>query len=229
MKDKVVFITGAKGGLRSFITRRFLETGATVVGASRSISQQDFPGPNFTALAVDFTEAVAVNNAVQSVITRFGRLDVLVHLLGGFAGGQSVAETDDATWEQMRDLNVTSGFYVLRAAVPHLRKSGKGRIVAVGSLTAVEPHPQLGAYITFKAALAMLVRTVALENRDAGLIANVVLPGTMDTPANRKAMPNADFLKWIQPRDVVNLVLSLTADRASKITGTAIPIGGPNV
>jgi len=229
MRDKVVFITGAKGGLGSFITRRFLETGATVVGASRSISQQDFPGPNFAALAVDFTKAVAVNDAVQSVISRFGRLDVLVHLLGGFRGGESVAETDDATWEQMRDLNVTSGFYVLRAAVPHLRKSGKGRIVAVGSLTAVEPHPQLGAYITFKAALAMLVRTVALENKDAGLTANVVLPGTIDTPANRKAMPNADFSKWIQPRDVVNLVLSLTADRASKITGTAIPIGGPNV
>jgi len=118
MKEKVVFITGAKGGLGSLITRRSLETGATVVGASRSISQQDFPGPNFTALAVDFTKAAAVNDAVQSVITRFGRLHVLVHLLGGFAGGQSVAETDDATWEQMRDLNVTSGFYVLRAAVP---------------------------------------------------------------------------------------------------------------
>src|SRR5215468_7797268 len=147
MKDRVVFITGAKGGLGSFITRRFLETGANVVGASRSISQQDFPGPNFTALAVDFTKAAAVNNAVQSVIARFGRLDVLVHLLGGFAGGQTVAETDDATWAQMRDLNLTSGFYLLRSAVPHLRKSGKGRIVAVGSLTAVEPHAGLGAYV----------------------------------------------------------------------------------
>src|SRR5215470_16451117 len=121
MKEKVVFITGAKGGLGSFITRRFLVTGATVVGASRSISQQDFPGCNFTALAVDFTKAAAVNDAVQSVITRFGRLDVLVHVLGGFAGGQTVAETDDATWERMCDLNLTSSFYLLRAAVPHLR------------------------------------------------------------------------------------------------------------
>ena len=101
--------------------------------------------------------------------------------------------------------------------------------MAIGSLTAVEPHPQLGAYITFKAALAMLVRTVALENKDAGLTANVVLPGTIDTPTNRKAMPNADFSKWIQPSDVVNLVLSLTAERASRVTGAAIPIGGPNV
>src|ERR1700747_3851903 len=149
MKKKVVFITGAKVGRVSFITRRFLETGVTVVGASRSISPQDFPGPNFTALAVDFTTATAVNDAVQSVITRFGRLDVLVHVLGGFAGGQSVAETDDAAWERMRDLNLTSGFYVLRAAVPHLRKSGRGRIVAIGSLTAVEPRGQLGGSLTF--------------------------------------------------------------------------------
>jgi NAD(P)-dependent dehydrogenase (short-subunit alcohol dehydrogenase family) len=229
MNDRVVFITGAKGGLGSFITRRFLETGATVVGASRSISQQDFPGVNFTALVVDFTKAAAVNDAVQFVIKRFGRLDVLVHLLGGFEGGQTVAETDDDAWQRMRDLNLTAGFYVLRAAIPYLRKSGRGRIVAIGSLTAVEPHSQLGAYVTFKAALAMLVRTVALENKDAGLTAHVVLPGTMDTPANREAMPNADFSKWIQPKDVVNLVLSLTSERASQVTGALIPIGNHNV
>ena len=229
MKDRVVFITGAKGGLGSLITRRFLETGATVVGASRSISQQDFPGPNFIALAVDFTKAAAVNDAVQSVITRFGRLNVLVHLLGGFEGGQTVAETDDHAWERMRDLNLTSGFYVLRAALPYLRKSGRGRIVAIGSLTAVEPHSELGAYVTFKAEFAMLVRTVALENKDAGLTAHVVLPGTMDTPANREAMPDADFSKWIQPRDVVNVVLSLTAERVSQVTDAVIPIGGRDV
>jgi NAD(P)-dependent dehydrogenase (short-subunit alcohol dehydrogenase family) len=229
MKDRVVFITGAKGGLGSFITRRFLETGAAVVGASRSISQRDFPKPNFTALAVDFTKAPEVSDAVQSVITQFGRLDVLVHVLGGFAGGQTVAETDDNAWERMRDLNLTSGFYVLRAAIPYLRKSGRGRIVAIGSLTAVEPHSQLGAYVTFKAALAMLVRTVALENKDAGLTAHVVLPGTLDTRANREAMPNADFSKWIQPKEIVNLVLSLTTERASQVTGAGIPIGSDNV
>ena len=229
MNDRVVFITGAKGGLGSLITRRFLETGATVVGASRSISQEDFPGLNFTALAVDFTKAGAVSDAVQFVITQFGRLDVLVHVFGGFVGGQTVAETDDDAWQRMRDLNLTAGFYVLRAAIPYLRKSGSGRIVAIGSLTAVEPHSELGAYVTFKAAFAMLVRTVALENKDVGLTAHVVLPGTMDTPANREAMPNADFSKWIQPKDVVNLVLSLTAMRASQVAGAVIPIGNHHV
>ncbi len=229
MNNKVVLITGAKGGLGSFVTKRFLATGATVVGTSRSISQADFPEANFVALPVDFTKAGAADKAVESVVSRSGRLDVLIHLLGGFAGGQTVPETDDATWERMCDLNLTSAFYVLRAAIPHLRKSGKGRIIAIGSLTAVEPHAGLGAYVTFKAALTMLVRTVARENKDAGLTANVVLPGTMDTPTNRKSMPGADFSNWVQPGDVADLVLWLADDRAAHITGTAIPVDGSNV
>jgi NAD(P)-dependent dehydrogenase (short-subunit alcohol dehydrogenase family) len=229
MNNKVVLITGAKGGLGSFVTERFLATGARVVGTSRSISQADFPEANFVALPVDFTKAGAAGKAVESIVSRFGRLDALVHLLGGFAGGQTVAETDDATWERMRDLNLTSAFYLLRAAIPHLRKSGKGRIIAIGSLTAVEPHAGLGAYVTFKAALTILVRTVALENKDAGLTANVILPGTMDTPTNRKSMPGADFSKWVRPDDVADLVLWLADDRAAHITGTAIPVDGSNV
>src|ERR1700674_4043885 len=227
MSGRVVLITGAKGGLGSFVTQRFLATGATVVGASRSITPEDFPVANFAALPLDFTKAAAVDRAIGSIIERYGRLDVLVHVLGGFAGGASVAETDDATWEQMRDLNLTSAFYVLRAAIPHLRKSAAGRIVAIGSRTALEPHAGLGAYVTFKSALVSLVRTVALENKDAGLTANVVLPGTMDTPANRKAMPGADFSKWVQPADVADLILWLADERAKYITGTAIPIDSP--
>jgi NAD(P)-dependent dehydrogenase (short-subunit alcohol dehydrogenase family) len=229
MKDRVVLITGAKGELGTHVTQRFLAAGATVVGTSRNISQKDFSQSNFVALPADFTKAVAVRDAIESIFTRFGKLDVLVHVLGGFTGGPIVAETDDATWEQMRDLNLTSAFYVLRAAIPHLRKSGSGRIVAIGSLTAVEPHAGLGAYVTFKAALTMLVRTVALENRNTGLTANVVLPGTMDTPANRKAMPAADFSKWVQPSEVADLVLWLADEKAAHITGTAIPVDASRV
>ena len=228
MKNRVVLITGAKGGLGSFVTLRFLSAGAKVVGSSRSISQEDFSQPNFTPLPVDFTRPAAVRDAIESIVRRFGRLDVLVHVLGGFASGQTVAETNDSTWEQMRDLNLTSAFYVLRAAIPHLRKSGSGRIVAIGSLTAVEPHARLGAYVTFKAALTTLVRTVALENKDAGLSANVILPGTMDTPANRKSMPSADYSKWVQPENVADVVLWLADGRAGYITGTSISIDSAN-
>ena len=228
MSERVVLITGAKGGPGSFVTQRFLSTGATVVGSSRSIAAEDFPLPNFVALPVDFTKAAAVHDAIESIVKRYGGLDVLVHVLGGFAGGTPVAETDDATWEQMRDQNLTSAFYVLRAAIPHLRKSVAGRIVAIGSLAAVEPHAGLGAYVTFKSALVSLVRTVALENKDAGLTANVILPGTMDTHANRKAMPGADFSKWLKPAEVADLVLWLVDERAARITGAAIPIDGAN-
>src|SRR5215469_9468154 len=226
MRDKVVLITGAKGGLGSFVTQRFLSAEAKVIGSSRSISQDDFPQPNFTPLPVDFTKPGAVRDAVESIVRRFGRLDALVHVLGGFAGGQTIAETDDATWDQMRDLNLTAAFYVLRAAIPHLRKSRRGRIVVIGSLTATEPHAGLAAYVTFKTALTTLVRTVALENKDVGLTANVILPGTMDTPANRKAIRGADFSKWVQPANVASLVLWLAGDAAKEITGAAIPIYG---
>src|ERR1700730_8436353 len=229
MSGRVVLITGAKGGLGTFVTQRFLGTGATVVGASRSISQEDFPFPNFVAMPVDFTKSAAATSAIGSLVERYGKLDVLVHIVGALAAGKSVAETDDATWEQMRDLNLPSAFCVLRAAIPHMRKLGAGRIVAVGSLTAVEPHAGLGAYVTFKSALVSLVRTVALENKDAGVTANVVLPGTMDTPANRKAMPGADFSKWVKPADVADLILWLADERAGHVTGAAIPIDGSGV
>jgi NAD(P)-dependent dehydrogenase (short-subunit alcohol dehydrogenase family) len=224
MKNKVVLITGANGGLGTTITRSFLATGVSVTGVSNKISAEDFPQPNFTAISADLTKASAAADVVQSVVKRAGRLDILIHVLGGFAGGKSIAETDDATWEQMQKLNLSSAFYVLRAAIPHLRKSGSGRIVAIGSLAALEPHAGIGAYVTFKSALVSLVRTVALENRDAGMTANVILPDTMDTPGNRKAMPDADPNKWVATQDVADLALWLADDRAAHSTGTAIPI-----
>jgi NAD(P)-dependent dehydrogenase (short-subunit alcohol dehydrogenase family) len=224
MKNKVVLITGANGGLGTSITRSFLATGAAVTGVSNKISAAEFPQPNFTPTAADLTKASIVNDVVQSVVKRAGRLDILIHVLGGFAGGKSIAETDDATWQQMQDLNLSSAFYVLRAAIPHLRKSGQGRIVAIGSLAAVEPHAGIGAYVTFKSALVSLVKTVALENRDAGVTANVILPDTMDTPGNRKDMPDADPSKWVATQDVADLALWLADDRAAQITGTTFPI-----
>ncbi len=224
MRDKIVLITGANGGLGTSITKSFLAVCASVTGVSNKISAADFPNPNFTAVSADLTKASAANDIVRSVIALHGRLDILIHVLGGFAGGKSIADTDDATWEQMRDLNLSSAFYVLRAAIPHLRKSGNGRIVAIGSLAASEPHAGIGAYITFKSALVCLVRTVALENRDAGVTANVILPDTMDTPGNRKAMPNVDPSKWVATQDVAELALWLTDDRAAHTTGTVFPI-----
>jgi 3-oxoacyl-[acyl-carrier protein] reductase len=226
MKDKVVFITGANGGLGTSVTRAFLQRGARVVGASRQISAGDFPAPNFEPLPMDFTKADEIRKSVARIIERYGRLDTLVHVLGGFAGGSSIAETSDEIWEQMLSLNLTAAFRIFREVIPHLRKSGAGRLIAIGSLTAAQPHANLGAYVTSKAALATLVETVALENADAGVTANVILPATMDTPANRKAMPGADFSKWLKTADVADLVLCLASEQAKRLNGLAIPIEG---
>jgi NAD(P)-dependent dehydrogenase (short-subunit alcohol dehydrogenase family) len=229
MKNRVVLVTGAKGGLGTFVTEAFLKQDVTVVGASRSISPEDFPLPNFTAIPVDFTKASMVQSAIDSVAERFGSLDVVVHVLGGFAGGKTVAETDDATWQQMQELNLNSAFYVLRASIPHLRRSASGRIIAIGSLSAVEPHAGLSAYVVSKQALVALVRTVALENKDTALTANVILPGTMDTPTNRKAMPGADFSKWLKPEDVAELAICIASEQSAHINGAILPIDGQNV
>jgi len=226
MKPKTVFITGAKGGLGSFITESFLKTGARVIGVSLSINADDFPQPNFEAVRLDFTHAEMVSRTISDIAARCGGIDVVVHVIGGFAGGLSVAETPIATWEQMRDVNLTSAFYLLREAIPYLRRSPYGRFIAIGSLMAGAPHANLGAYVVFKAALATLVQTVALENRDSQLTANIVLPGTMDTPANRKSMPDADFSAWLDPQDVADLVLWLADERAAHVNGAAIPIEG---
>jgi NAD(P)-dependent dehydrogenase (short-subunit alcohol dehydrogenase family) len=226
MKDRVVFITGANGGLGTSVTRAFLQRGAHVIGASLRIKVADFPQPNFEAMAIDFNKLDEIKRGVAKIVERHGRLDVLVHVLGGFAGGPSIAETTDVMWEQMQSINLTSAFQVFRESIPHLRKAKSGRLIAIGSLTAAQPHANLGAYVTFKAALAMLVQTVALENGDAGVTANVILPGTMDTPVNRKAMPDADFSKWAKTDDVADLVLSLADQQARHLTGLAIPIEG---
>ncbi len=225
MEGRVVLITGAKGGLGTFVTERFLKAGATVIGTSPSIKQSDFADPRFTAIAVDFSDASAVRDAVNQIVTRFGKIDVLAHIMGGFAAG-TVAETDDKTWGRMLDLNLTSAFHALRAVVPVMRKTKYGRIVAVGSLTATEAHAGLGAYVASKIAMAALVQTVAQENADANITANVVLPGTMDTAANRAAMPGADFSKWLQPDEVASLILTVSDESAKLINGTLVPIQG---
>jgi len=229
MKSKVVLVTGADGGLGTYVTQAFLDAGATVVGTSRKIKQSDFVSSNFTAIPAEISTYAGARTLVEQVVTRFGRLDVLAHTVGGFAGGQSIVDTDEATFQRMLDLNLNSVFHVLRAAIPALRQTGHGRLIAIGSRAAVEPGAAVGAYSASKAAMVSLIKTAALENKDAGLRANVILPGTMDTPANRKAMPNADFSKWVQPSAVASLMRWLASDAGKDINGAVIPIYGSDV
>ena len=226
LTDKVVLITGANGGLGTAVTNAFLEAGARVAGVSKKIQNSDFPHPNFAAYPAELGSAGAARAVAAAVIARWEKIDALVHLVGAFAGGQSVSETDDATLEQMLEVNLRAAFHMFRAVLPEMRTRGAGRILAIGSRTATDPQPMVGAYSASKAALVSLVQTIALENKDRGISANVILPGTMDTPANRAAMPGADPVKWVQPAEVASLLVHLASDQASQISGAVIPILG---
>ncbi len=226
MAEQIALITGANGGLGAHVTKGFLGAGFTVVGVSPSIRQSDFDHPNFIALPASLTSLDAAKKAVDTVIARYKKIDVLAHLVGGFAGGQTIAEMDDATWQRMFDANLNSAFHILRAVIPPMRKAGGGRIIAIGSRAAEDPGPKVGAYSASKAALVSLIKTVALENKDAGITANVILPGTMDTPANREDMPSAEVSQWVQPASVASLILWLAGDAGKDVTGAAIPVYG---
>jgi NAD(P)-dependent dehydrogenase (short-subunit alcohol dehydrogenase family) len=226
MDTQVVLITGAQGGLGAFVTQAFLASGAQVVGTGRQIDDSAFAHPRFEAIPADLTRPHNAARLVADTILKFRRIDVLVHVAGGFAGGAPIHETDDATWDAMLDLNLRTGVNILRAVIPPMRAQKRGRIVAIGSRAGVEPSANISAYGASKAALVSLVKTAAIENRKLGITANVILPGTIDTPANRRSDPGADRSQWVSPQKLAALALYLASDDAADITGAAIPVYG---
>jgi NAD(P)-dependent dehydrogenase (short-subunit alcohol dehydrogenase family) len=220
----VTLITGASGGLGGAVVHAFLEDPGTsqVFGVARAWPARPVDDARF--------HPVDANLSIESECVRVARLaapvDVLVHLMGGFAGGKTVAETGDDVWEQMMTLNLRSAFHIFRAVLPQMVAAGRGRIVAVGSRAAVEPMPHFGAYSVSKAGLVALVKTIALEVKDAGVTANVVMPSIIDSAANRSAMPHADFHKWVSPESIANLVHWLASAQAADVNGAVIPIYG---
>jgi NAD(P)-dependent dehydrogenase (short-subunit alcohol dehydrogenase family) len=224
--NRVILITGATGGLGDPVTKMFLDAGAMVAGVWSTSKPLDLQASRFMGVQADLTTAAGARSAVEQVLKEAKRIDGLLHLLGGFAGGKPVAETDDETWDRMMRLNLNAAFYTMRAVLPHMLKARQGRIVAIGSRTGVEPVAALSAYGASKAGLIALVRTIAAEVKDAGITANVVLPSVIDTPANRQAFPNADFSKWVKPEAIANLLLWLASDAAADVNGAVIPIYG---
>lgn len=226
MDNQIVLITGAQGGLGTFVTQAFLETGAQVIGTARKIDDSSFPHPRFEGIPADLTSAHDAARLVADTIQKFQKIDALVHVAGGVAGGSPIHETDDATWDAMLSLNLWAGLNILRAVIPHMRERKRGRIVAIASRAGVEPAANVAAYGATKAALISLVKTAALENRKLGITANVILPGTIDTPANRNSDPGGDRSKWVSPQKLAALAVYLASDEAAEITGAAIPVYG---
>ncbi|HVI08768.1 MAG TPA: SDR family NAD(P)-dependent oxidoreductase, partial [Candidatus Binatia bacterium] len=202
MNNRIALVTGANGGLGTQVTKAFLDAGYTVVGLSPRIAQSDFCSPNFIALPASITNLQSAQQAIAGVIQRSGQIDVLAHLVGGYAGGKTIDQTDDATWHAMFDVNLNSAFHLLRAVIPEMRKAGGGRIIGIGSRAAEQPWAKTIAYNASKAAFVSLMKTAALENKDAGITVNAILPGTIDTPANRRDIPKADTSQWVQPASI---------------------------
>jgi 3-oxoacyl-[acyl-carrier protein] reductase len=220
MKGKVVLITGGAGALGQTVVPAFVSTGASVILGDL----HPLEAPGVTALKADFTDQTQVRGLVDEVIRTSGRLDALINLVGGFATGR-VVETDVSLWQRMLTMNLTSAFLLSQAVLPHMLKRGQGRIVHVAARAAIEPFAGAAAYIVSKAGLIGLIRTLSTELEGSGVTVNAVLPSTIDTPANRKAMPAADPSKWTRPDSIAQALAFLASDAASQINGALIPIG----
>ena len=220
MKGKVVLITGGAGALGQTVVPAFVSAGASVILGDRNPVQV----PGVTALTADFTDQTQVRNLVDEVIRTSGRLDALINLVGGFATGR-VVETDVSVWQRMLTMNLTSAFLLSQAVLPSMLQRGQGRIVHVAARAALEPFSGAAAYIVSKAGLIGLIRTLSLELAGSGVTVNAVLPSTIDTPANRRAMPTADPSRWARPDSIAQTLTFLASDAASQTNGALIPIG----
>jgi NAD(P)-dependent dehydrogenase (short-subunit alcohol dehydrogenase family) len=216
-----VLVTGANGGLGTAVCQAFLDSGSAVIGVARVWKDPVI----FATISADVGTAEGCEKMVTQALQR-GPLDALVHLVGGFSGGSPLTETSDQTWDGMMNLNLRTAFCAMRAALRPMTAAGRGRIVAIGSRVAVEPSPNFAAYAVSKAALVALVRNVAAEGKKSGITANIVLTSTIDTPQNRKAMPDADFTKWVTPLSIAKLIVWLASDAAADTSGAVIPIYG---
>jgi NAD(P)-dependent dehydrogenase (short-subunit alcohol dehydrogenase family) len=220
LNGHVAAITGVSGDLGGSVRKAFLAAAAVVVGIGRSASNE---------IKADLSSGDSAIAAMKAAHAVHGRLDSLIHLVGSFAGGVELADEAPATFDAMFDVNVRSAFYAIRAVTPLMCSAGQGRMVLVASRAAVEPSPHAALYGASKAALVALTRSVAAENRQHRITANVVMPGTMDMPKNRAAMPKADYSKWVKPSQVADVIVFLASSAAESISGAAIPIFGSDV
>jgi NAD(P)-dependent dehydrogenase (short-subunit alcohol dehydrogenase family) len=230
---KVALVAGGTGGLGRAVSLAFLNEGATVivtyVGAEEFADLKTIAGANSSRLTgrrVDVTDEGAVQRLIDGILADPGRLDVLVNTVGGYVGGMKSWETETGALERMLALNLRSGFVLSRAAAKAMLQEGKGAIVNVAAKAAFDHEAGLAAYAASKAAAVAWMDCLAADLKGTGVRANSILPSIIDTQANRKAMPNADFSKWPKPEDIARVILFLSSDDAAVIHGAAIPVYG---
>jgi NAD(P)-dependent dehydrogenase (short-subunit alcohol dehydrogenase family) len=229
----VVLVAGGTGGLGRAVTSAFLEEGATVLVTYRNLPEWEKFKSAASAHAgrldgneVDVTDETAVRQLVEKILSKHSRLDALVNTVGGYAGGLKLWEMETRVFEQMLNLNLRAGYALSRAAVPAMLNQGRGAIVNVASKAALDHAAGASAYAASKAAAVAMLDSLAADLKGTGVRVNSILPSIIDTEANRKAMPNADFSKWPKPRDIARVILFLCSDDARVIHGASIPVYG---
>ncbi|HTP71169.1 MAG TPA: SDR family NAD(P)-dependent oxidoreductase [Burkholderiaceae bacterium] len=229
-QSRVVMITGAAGNLGRAVAQAFAEGGDRLVlvdlRADALAGAFGTDTPAQLLVAANLLEQEQARHAVQSAVDRFGRLDVLCNLAGGFRMGEAVHETSDATWNFLFDLNARSLLHAVQAAVPRMLELGGGKVINVGAFSAQKGAAQMGAYTASKAVVIRLTEAMAAELRERGINVNCVLPTVIDTPENRRAMPGVDPAKWVAPHDLAGVIRFLASDAARAIHGAAIPVTG---
>jgi NAD(P)-dependent dehydrogenase (short-subunit alcohol dehydrogenase family) len=230
-KDKVVLVAGGTGGLGRAISLAFLQEGARVIVTW--YKQEEFEAlkaaaghANLEGERLDVTDEAAVTQAVQRLVGTYSRVDAMVNAVGGYAGGEKLWETGTKTLEQMLTLNLRAGFVLAHAVAPAMVRLGNGSIVNIAARAGREPTAGGSAYAASKAAALAMIESLAADLKGSGVRANSVLPSIIDTEANRKAMPDADFTKWPKAADIAKVVLFLCSDDARVIHGAAIPVYG---
>lgn len=228
--NKIVLVTGGTGALGRAITAAFIASDAKVVSSyviDREIEQLKKESKAVVELIkTDVTKEEEVEKLVLSVISKYGRIDVLVNVVGGYLGGKSVSELDEKEWDLMMTMNLKSAFLISKHVIPQMVSSKYGKIMHVSSRTGLKSSGYDSAYAASKSGLIRLVESLSEEVKDSNINVNCIMPSTIDTEANRRAMPTADPSKWVKPQDLANVVLFLCSDEANVITGAAIPTYG---
>lgn len=230
LSGRVVFITGATGGVGPAVTKAFMEAGAKIVLASRSHDKLEDLAASLglresdcLLKTADLTKPEEAREAVTGAINCFGRLDAVVTLVGHWEPGK-VETTTDERWHGVLDTNLHSIFYTLREAVPHMGLGGS--IVLMGAEEPVEGKGGQVTYAVSKGGLHTLAKSLSLELRPRGVRVNALLPRNIDTPDNRRYRPDGDFSKWVQPSQIADIVLFLVSPLSAPITGALIPVNG---
>jgi len=229
--ERVIVVTGAAGNLGRAVAAAFLDAGGTVCALDHRQGRlaELLPESNEKLHiydGVDITDRNAMQALQERILAEVGSVDVLVNTVGGFTMGERVDQISVETWGRMLDINVQSFLNAAAAFVPAMVSAGRGKVVTVGSGASHKGSAKMGAYAAAKAAVLRLTESMAAELRPSNIQANCVLPGTIDTPQNREAMPGADFEKWVTPEQIAHAILFLSSSAADQITGAALPVFG---